>query len=127
MRSNITLPAGRLFVFISDFLVSSTVNEIAYYFVRLRQDTSGSNATTASTQVALVPGTTFSGSGVGHGQHINTRFATGGSNVTMSMVITVARIVGTGTLSLQDGDGGNIAIWCDDLGPYNSTNLGTDL
>lgn len=125
LRLNATLLANRSFFIVSMGSVSSTVNEAAQVSNLFRFNTTGSNASTSDASLGGWTGPTIAGSGAGS-YIIQALYTTGGSNVTMSVLLTTRRVSGTGTITIASADGGGPEIWFIDAGP-SITQTGTDI
>ena len=102
----------------------STNNEAAQVTAFLRVDTTGAAATTASTVFGEARITTLATNGAGAGVVEFTYHAP--SNQTLSVLLTVTRTAGAGTISAAGPDGVGAEIQVEDLG-FTITNTGVDI
>lgn len=121
----VSVGAGRLLrVWSSNLILASTVaNDSVRAIVRYTTD--GSTPTTASTQLGAiqmqVPNTSFPPT-----QELDLPFPVGGSDLTLAVLLTVARQSGTGSVSLLAAAGFDIDLVVEDVGA-DPGDLGVDL
>lgn len=119
----VSLKANRHYRITSSVLFTSSSVNNDVVTVRLRSTTDGTTATTSSTQIgqnnaiwnfAAGPGETVCAD-------VNP-----GSDVTMSLLLTVGRTAGTGNVSILGASTFPISVWIDDMGP-DTGNIGIAL
>jgi hypothetical protein len=117
LLSPFVLPPNRFYsVHTESLYIASTLNEAAFYRVRLRFSADGSDASTTSTLGSIWEDTTFSGSGEGaaYGQF----FLTPTTPNVLSVLLTFQRVTGAGTFTMAGlGAASGPAIVVEDLGP----------
>jgi hypothetical protein len=112
---SITITSGRAYRITTGGMgLNSSVSEQAQIVARLRVDTTGAAATTSSTALGFDAVNTLAGSGSGAGEVEFHYYAS--SSVTMSVLLTVVRSAGAGTITCTGPDAAGAEIVVEDLG-----------